>query len=306
MTGRPTPGDLADSDAFCRDSAAWVLERVRRIPDEFRRFTVPEPRVRAAWRQQDELVDRLLSERFPAAVQDGVTKFDPIDLCNVELYLGLTSVHTNAMKLRARALSGRPRAYQVQYLVDLDHTDAAQFEVLSPQGWTSRPRPADSEQSIFQLVYPPPASPVWFVPPVAELFAQFADFDFFALPPPVRGDLDFARTTRLLECRSATSLLVDAARARGIHCRPAFGLLLSLPFSVAHAWPELLVDGKWVAADPVLLRAFVRWGLVDELDWPVHRSPAAIMARLSDRYEPVVRAGAEPVAVSFPTRAVDP
>jgi hypothetical protein len=111
------------------------------------------------------------------------------------------------------------------------------------------------------------------IPSVHELIHSLDDVEFHILPESVAGDLGFVRETRLSDCRLAVSFLEELGPRLGVAVRASYGILVSSPVSIGHWWVEIDVGDRWVRADPFFLAALVRWGLLEESDWPVDRIP---------------------------------
>ncbi|HEX8472968.1 MAG TPA: transglutaminase domain-containing protein [Pyrinomonadaceae bacterium] len=152
-------------------------------------------------------------------------------------------------------------------------------------------------------------SATWPVLPddAAAVVDEVASGEFCLLPPRLVGDIALAQRIGLTECWTGSKFIVEECRRIGRRARIVHGLMIALPFSSAHTWAEVEVDGIWTPVDPLIIDLMRRWGGLDPAAWPHHRSPGAILRPLVwDPSAPVplvCRAGRS-VPTTFLTRIV--
>lgn len=288
-------------------SAATVVEWMRSIPSELRSFEVTPTDAAQLHGVGGELLEQLLDLGMPAAIGDGVPRFDARDLENAALHLGLRSVQRWAMESWRKTLeqaAGLPAArYRLAFSARCDaHDDAERFDLLAPPGerhtWTAGSEPLGVSVELPNAWPSLPAG-------ADEVAAAVSGLHFFEVPPPLRDEIGFARETRLAGCGIAAQLIVEECRAHGLEARPAFGLLLSRPYATPHVWTELAVDAAWVPFDPHLLTTLARHAGLDAGAWPPTRSPGAILVRLADWREPLATHDGHLATAKVRTRIVD-
>jgi len=291
-----TRSDTASSTVPTSAPAAEVsriehlVGRLRQIPDDLRRFTVDERTALTSHRVDRTTLDTLVSAGLPYVGTGRDRLFDEYDIGNTALHLGLASVQRRAMRSWSGALRARdddpgaPVAVEVRAFCPAPgHSGACTFDVLLPGG--RRAMSPQTPGDVLTVVRPPPsARPAVFPAEVRDLLSELASVEFFLLPEAIRWDLDFLWRTRMADCGGATAQLVEEGARRGLETRFAFGLLVAKPYSTPHCWAEFRVDGRWTAADPLLIRALTTWAGLDPAAWPPHRSPGGVMLRLTDHF----------------------
>jgi hypothetical protein len=142
---------------------------------------------------------------------------------------------------------------------------------------------------------------------LAATMREVAGYEFCLLPDRLAGDTGLARQTGLSDCWTGSKLVVEACRRIGRRARIAHGLMVVLPFSSRHSWAEVEVDGEWTPVDPLFVELMRRWGGLDPIAWPHHRSPGAMLAPLvwdPPAPEPLVSRDGRGVPTTFLTRIV--
>ncbi|GII84209.1 hypothetical protein Ssi03_21990 [Sphaerisporangium siamense] len=303
--------DAVAAPDVATDRLAELVDLVRRVPDEVRRFSLPAEAARTLHRVDTALLDRLVALGLPHVECGAVRLFDDHDMSNIALHLGLMSVRRRAMRAWSSALrlggEGSParRVHFVPGCPAPGHPGPCRYQVLAPGG-TRRECVAG----------PDPTAPVmsldlrvradWPEPPPAalELMAEVRPVRFFLLPEAIRWDLGFLRRTGLADCGGVAKYLVAEGRRRGIPVRFSFGLLVSKPYSTPHCWAEFEVDGTWVPVDPLMVAAMCAWAGLPAAEWPASRSPGALFCRLTDRFTRVAVHDGLWAALSLPTEVV--
>jgi len=134
---------------------------------------------------------------------------------------------------------------------------------------------------------------------VRRVLHEAAALDFYILPEPLIGDVDFARRTGIADCATASRIVVSECQQRGIEARMAYGLVLAPPLGTLHEWAEIRMGDIWVPADPLLLTVLGRFAGLDSSRWSCTHSPNAVLLRLADCETPIVAAADGPVDTSF-------
>ncbi|MFD6398982.1 transglutaminase domain-containing protein [Nocardia sp. NPDC060249] len=285
------------------DVPADIQYLLKKIPDALRRFTVDAETLSAQSRIPLDLLDDLISAGLPSDYREGNRYFDEIDIANISLYQRLPTPVTLGMRCRAMALmeSSSAGEFEVEIVPscpDLGHPGPCHFDTWGAAGWTQAGTGSDARWLHSSI--PPdtelPENIIRIVSGVAN------ELTFFHLPEILRGDISFAVSSGVADCRAAAAVLVGRAQESDIPARPAFGFLLSPPFSSPHQWVEFLVDGRWIAVDPILLRALAEWNMLDGAEWPPHRSPSQILKRIGSDYAPLARHNGAVTTASLPTR----
>lgn len=290
--------------------AAETLERIRQIPHEHRDFSVSAATAHRDYRIPPRLLGELVDRGLPCRQSGDSLTFDHIDLLNLSMDLGLSSVWMVAMRWWPRALArteARPVRCLVRYACRCpvpEHRGACTFEVLVPeQGWIAEDLPDGRRNAVLRIstVFELPAR--WPPLPVdlAAVANEISQLRFTRLPRTLRWDTEFISRTGMADCAGATQLLLAGARRLGYPARFSFGLILAPPFSSTHCWAEVNVDGCWVPVDPLTMSALQRWRLIDAATAQAHCSPRGILGRLAGTAELLARHNGDRAEVSLLT-----
>lgn len=117
---------------------------------------------------------------------------------------------------------------------------------------------------------------------IRELAIAISGYDFYLIPDRSQNRSGIARSIRAGDCESVATLMREELEALGYRVRTRFGLLLSVPYSTEHVWIEALVDGNWLALDPLMLSLMKRFGGLDEVSWPPYRPVNAAVIGVSE------------------------
>jgi len=285
----------------------WVAQ-LRAIPDGARDFAVAAEQAEREFGFDAEAVSELVARGLPYADGDAGRLLWETDLQYLGLRLGCARVYQGVLNRWASALTSlsaraetslaiRCRAYAPPGTV---------AELLVPDGGRVRAAAHDAAALGFEVTMRGELPPLSGAPAAAlgELLDELAAYEFCWLRPPLEADLAFVRRTRLANCRSTAGLLLEEAPRLGVEARLAHGLLLSPPYSTPHNWAEVRTDDGWVALDPLLLGALVRFAGLDARAWPPTRSPRAVLLRLCEPGTPLVTAAQDgaPLEATFLTR----
>jgi hypothetical protein len=269
----------------------WIA-RLREIPDAERTFTVAPEQAEREFGFDARAVRDLIARGLPHA--DGDDGTGPLlwvsDVQYLGLRLGCARVYQGVLNRWASALTSLSARAQTPVAIRCRAyaEPGTTVELLAPDGARVRAEagaPLSFETTMRgQLPSLPPA----LERTLAERLADYASYDFCWLWPPLETNLDWVRRTRIANCRAAAGLLVEEAPALGVEARLAYGLLLAPPYSTPHNWAEVRTDDGWVALDPLLLSLLSRFAGLDPAAWPPHRSPGAILLRLTEPGTPLV------------------
>ncbi|WP_157654198.1 transglutaminase domain-containing protein [Burkholderia ubonensis] len=253
------------------DLTQELLGLITAIPASVRRFDTDADTAARHYGTPPAMLDDLTRRGLPCAGAEGARRYDPFDLSNLALHLGLPSIQRLAMRTWARALQ----------LAASHRIDAATVKVL--------PIGADSATADpLEVLHVPIAEHARYAEgPVKALLDAWAGYRFFMLPEACRWDVGFIEQHRVCECGGASKRMLQQAHEQGLDARQCFGLLLATPFSTGHYWTEFRIDGEWVAFDPLLLDMLHAACRLDLAAWPAHRSNGAVLHRLCviDRYD---------------------
>ncbi len=275
-------------------AVAVLLDKLRRIPDHERQYTVTAPQALVDYQVPAGLLDVLRGEGLPAEQAPDGWRYDLADLLNVALHLDIGSRHRRAFLWWIREL-GRPYGDTVRYRLDYlpgcpdpEHPGPCRYSLLGYGGErvevTGVPGSAAPLYSLqFRLDRRPSTLPAR----LRRLVDEVAGIQFVRLHDPLRWDTDFIRATGMGDCCGVAVLMVDEANRRGIPARMSAGRSLTPPFSTGHFWAEFQVGQRWVALDPVLITALREWGIADPATWTRYDSFGGIMGRLGDRRTPL-------------------
>lgn len=233
------------------------------VPDSGRRFDIPADLATRQYGISGALLEQLQSSGLPMRQRNGAPFFDPYDLANASLHLGLSSIQRMAMRTWARTLQKCDESATLQ--ANIKFLPAA----ASP-----------TDPPLHELRVPLSGNAMHATGAIHSLLEQFRLYRFFMLPEVCRWDMAFIEAHGICECGGASTLLTMRARAMDIEARHCFGLLIAEPFSTGHYWTELRINGQWIAFDPLLLHLLHAVTRLDPDKWPIHRSNGAVLHRL--------------------------
>jgi hypothetical protein len=291
-------------------SATDLAGILSRIPDHGRRFSVSAEHAQRFYRIDGGLLAELMAADLPALQTADGPLFDDYDLTNVSLCLHRRSPQRAAMRYWATVLN-RPaaeeRRYEIAYVATCPvpgHPGPCRFlcclpgdeeSVVGRHGGGSGDRPLVT--TTVRLENNWPLLPA----PLVEEIRAIADVGFYRMPEAFRWDTGLMMRERIADCAAFARHLVERGRERGLRMRPVLGLIVAAPYSTPHFWAEVEVAGRWVPADPGLVRGLRQWGVLD-FDWPADRSPGALLARLSTQHSFLASHRGVAAHVAFPTR----
>jgi hypothetical protein len=248
-----------------------AVERVRLVPDAHRTYTESVERARRYHGIADSLLRQLLDLGLPHRGMAGDLRLDRLDLENIGLMLMLSCPRRSAMRWWSESFVTAPwLTFEVELSADVTW--------ISDNPQVTDVRPAEVGHTATVRL---PGAKVLFDSPYAELLEHLRTAEFHLIPQSLAGDIGFFRETGLANCSLGSLYLEKVAREMGLRVTVASGLILAAPFSIGHAWVSVLVDGEWLAADPLLLRSCATWGICDPAEWPLNRSPQAVLWKTS-------------------------
>jgi hypothetical protein len=294
-----------------RDWATLLVKPLSAIPDDARTYGVSEHDAASLYGLDEDVLESLAAAGLPHRVTHGQRRFEFGDIHYAALRLGSATQHIAAIRAwrdTLELLSSTPKVNATIKFVPFGEAGhhGRPGMVLLPGGET---REVDlvSGVSATELEFTIETPPASSLPPDLErLVREVASLDFYYLPPPLQSDAGFARSAGLADCTASSQLIVDDARALGYRVRQVHGLLLSIPYSTHHAWPEVLVAERWIPLDPLVLTLLHRYGDLDAVQWPVTRSLEPLLLRLGSGWEPIISVDGVEVRAMFLTTMTDP
>lgn len=263
-------------------AAAQAVAKLLRVPGAHRRFTVARAAVRRGHGIGEELLDQLLDLGLP---HDGDT-FDRLDLDNAGLSLGLECPRRTAMRWWSRALMGSGTgtgAASVSVTANCPspgHAGDCEFSLAGEAaGALAAEDLAGPGRRRYTLTAACGRADCFFGEPFTALLDLVRPLEFHVLPHALSADLGFLAETGLADCELASAYLAREGTAMGLPVRVATGIFVAPPYPAEHCWIDCRVGGRWLAADPFLLTALARWGVIDGAQWPGNRSLEAVLWR---------------------------
>ncbi|MFI6287532.1 transglutaminase domain-containing protein [Streptomyces sp. NPDC051018] len=270
-----------------------LMADVARIPDEHRTYTCGTWEARTQHGIGAELLDRLTRAGLSSREVDGEPHFDGLDLGNLALHLGLSSVQRVAIRswgrtwARVRRGPGRHVLRYVPACPEPGHEGPCHYRFVLPGGRRHELTlgPLDEPPAVTLESTPPPPAPR-LPDDLAALCHEIAALRFFLLAESIRWDADFMRSCGIADCGGSSTLLLEGAQRLGYVARRSFGLIVAEPFSTPHHWADIRLDGTWVPFDPMIMKALARWSSAVPDDTPVTQPLTGLVARISGEWLP--------------------
>ena len=294
--------------AYSAQDVTQVVARTLRVPDDYRRFTASGSLAHQLYRIGDGLLAALVDSGLRFRGSGPTARYDELDLANVAISLKLPSpvflaMHwwptnlrlagskpsTYKVGFRSRCSSGNCHACTKTFAHDLSRCATAFIETPG--------EPFADALATVRVALEPVALPDY----VCELFTKLDGVEWHLLPAALAHDIEFIRTARLADCRLSSYYLYRLGIARKLQVRPAFGIIVSAPFSAFHYWTEFRDADRWLPADPLLFRSLEEWSLLEQGQWPVAMSPTGMLWRLNSRNVPLAWHNGQPAKVTMPT-----
>jgi hypothetical protein len=286
-----------------------IIDKLSRVPDVLRRFSVSSEWAVAAAGLPSELLQRLVAGGMPWVGEPADPLFDAGDLTTVSLALGLNSTRRDAMVFWIRTLDRVRRGrvtHETRYVADCQapgHSGPCQWrlhlpsllsvELFTPPVGLDEPLTVASDE-------PASRAPAH----IRRILRKYDDVSFHLLPMAARWDLDLVRRRRIAECSAVARVVVADALETGVPARLSFGLIVAPPYSTTHCWPEFEVGDRWIPYDPLMLRSLRAWGIPGAQSLHPMTSPAGLYHRLGPCLEPIVTHAGRACPVSLPTRVI--
>jgi len=284
-----------------------VAGRLRAVPDVHRRYDRREADSARLYGIGAPVLQRLLDLGMPHRGTGAGRRYDATDLENVGLALGC-GPRWRVMRWWAATLAAH----------DVQGTGGYRVEVTAQCPSPGHPGPclfglsADLVEGLGAEGLDEPAPGRWVLdlpgvgpdagpdvtgrrmlpPECGDLVAEAVRLRFHLLPSALATDVGFARETLLADCRLASRRLAALPGVGDVAARAVTGLFVAVPYPGTHDWVQVPTADGPLDADPFLLHALHGWGLLDPAQWPVDRSPAAVLRALpDDRYVRVLDGG---------------
>jgi len=296
-------GGWSSLSATSRDAlAAHAVDKISRVPGTYREFTDTAAQAARIQRISVSLLESLLDLGLPHRGSGAERRFDHLDLENASLTMRLPGPRWTAMRWWPRALRECPLSGEASYRLTVKTYCPAppgphrcEWDIHSHALSAAAPGSVLKTGDGYTVCLTVTCVDHIFGPPFTALIEALLPVEHHLIPDALAGDIGFMTATGLADCRLASAFLVQAGRELGAWVRPAKGLLLATPFPGWHSWVEFRTAGGWLAADPLLLSNFARWGLVDAAEWPAARSPHSFFCRWHPSMPPLVTHDGEPV-----------
>lgn len=277
--------------------ASCEIRRLEQVPSELRHFTASSSDAARQYGLTPSMLDELAAAGLPYRDEPNARRFSEADLAYLGIRLGTARAHLTKFALLAKSVT--------RFVAHESVALTVHYVPLLPTGSGSIPGmtalPEGGHRDV-ELVHDEVAAEVSIMlgsrhPPtparLARAVAEMGLLNLYALPPGLVGDVAFSRRTGLSECLTAAQMVGECCRSAGYDARVSEGLLVSIPWSSAHYWAEARVEGTWLPLDPLMIRAMRQFGSLNPDAWPLHRSPAPMLARFPSGTFPLVTAKAD-------------
>lgn len=281
----------------------WSVERVRRVPDKYKFFLCDTHTAAVRYSIKGPLLEELLDLGMPHIGRGGQIFFDDLDLANISLDLQLNSTYCATQRFWSRSMKRARINANAVYVFKLScscpcpgHDGSCRFTI--DERIQERIQVKEQSHGVFVIQGSPVSQAYEFGSLIEPMVAAALQLKFHLLPTSLTEDTAFLKESQLANCHSATLHLIEVASKHGVVARTAMGLFISLPQSVRHVWLEILVADEWRHADPFFLSTLIRWGIINERDWPLSRSPDLAVFALSSGqhvHAPIIYHNDEPI-----------
>jgi hypothetical protein len=261
------------------------VEKVCRVPGTYRCFSVDANDAERRFAVKESLLATILDFGLPHASREGQLHFDELDLLNIGNDLRLPNARWRAMRMWPRFLSSTATRKDSLYKFRV-HADCPQPGHSGPCDFTFNPKfenkvnPEKAAEQDFQFQARPLSEMYDFGDSIDPIIAEACRLKFHLLPHEMSRDMKFVQDSGLANCQSASVWLAAVGARHGIAVRPAAGFFISIPYSLQHVWLEIQVGNEWKHADPFFLNTLAQWGVVQQSDWPLSRSPRSAVLHL--------------------------
>lgn len=288
-----------------RLTIAEALHKVKCVPDRYRLFTEDERAIAKTYGISQELLENLLEHGMPYVRQSATRLFDAFDLENIGIDLQLASPRWSAMRWWSRSLAKSGSGATVRQIgiyaecPDPEHPGPCSFTL--DQAFRSHPHISETieNQTEFAMTLTLSRDDDDLEDDIRPLVERARQLTFHLLRDDLAYDLGFLQETGLADCRLAARELERVGALTGLPTRMMSGLFVSSPFPHRHSWVQVQRGDDWVSVDPFHLTNMARWEIVDPAVWPPHRSPAALLLGLHERWQPFIFDNDIPAFESF-------
>jgi hypothetical protein len=291
-------------------SPAKLVERLRTIPDSARTWACDERVARLEFGLDERRLRQLVAAGLPTVTDAAGLRFEWGDLHYVGLRLRCASTFVWAAQQWARSLA--LFACRPVTQVTLEYVPQLPVGVGAITGIASLP---DGERRAVVLESGHTATETqlcmcgeWpaLPPEAAAVVDELAcSVELYLLPAALQRDTQRVRETGLSDCMTAAHVLVERWRAAGLDGRVVAGLLVSVPYSTLHVWPEVRAGEAWLPADPLMLQLMREVGGLEPAAWPTHSCVGPMVWAIEGRPDALLTSAAGPVETTFIT-SVEP
>jgi hypothetical protein len=293
------------------EEVATFLAKIQRIPDAARDFETTMQDAVEVFRIPKDVIDLIADMGFPNKLSEQGRLFDLNDLKSLMLYLGCGSMGLSMRRLWPTALNSGADSDFARFgitfesaCMDAGHGHSCDARFLTPTGYKVAEERTSS--GVSRLLVQVDVATRWpeLTAPIRQLIDLISNLDFMWLPDRLCNDEEFIRSVGLVDCYSASEMLVRHGMAKGIEIRSAYGLILAPPFCAPHYWAEVMVADRWVPIDPLMIGAMLSWGALKHPPWHIYRSPGSALVRLHSEWKDLSVHNCASARLSFPVRRV--
>ncbi len=274
-----------------------LIDRLRRIPDDARTYDCDVHFASLHFGFDEAALRELADAGVPCVEDESGMRFDTCDLHYIGLRLGTATTYLWAIQRWVAGLkqfTAQPATHvTVTYVAQLAPGASAQPGTVRLPSGEDRAVVLEQGRCVaearLELRSRWPALPR----AAAAVAREVAEsLSFCLLPAALQGDVELVRRIGMSDCLTAASVIVAEWRRAGLEARVSSGLLVSLPYSSGHGWPELRSDdGTWIPMDPLMIRVMCDHGGLDASRWPPDRSLGPILLRTGDVGDPLLTSG---------------
>lgn len=289
------PKEVRDDPQLSSQQLTELVERLLGVPSEYRKFNTSFSEAVRRLGIPHVMLRQLIEHGLPhVSVEHGVN-LDLQDLRNVALWLQFPSSTAALRQLRDSLIAGEEEpsvSYTLNVVVrcpEPGHGGPCEFEFEGgPEGKFTATTEGRILHAKLPITLPAGRRYITWSANQQRLVDETLRFNFRYLPHEATQDPTFLERTGLGDCRTISRFLVRRGTELGVKVRPADGLFIAKPFSMAHSWVEFCVGEDWLPADPFLLTMLADRKIIDRDDWPVNRSPLGVYWRWPDGPSPTV------------------
>lgn len=257
-----------------------IINQLKKIPSHYKKFTLNEETAEKTYGIKKEHLNQFIEQGLEFQEFHNERFFDRYDLSNLSLYFKLPSIQRMAMRTWGSTLKQSTQFNHIQIMISyllanslLNEQTTMPIKILTPdQGRITKyfhEQPCvytfSTNKFIQQFLLKNEA---------AKLIDQVKDIDFYMIPEELRWNIDFIKNNNMAECGGISKYLYQLAIQNHIPARQLYGILLAKPYSTTHYWTEFLIDEKWIAADPLLIKLLIEQFKLDSTLWNIYSPPS--------------------------------